>query len=342
MNYNKLYFDNVVGPVDKLSDNVGYPDGDGRPSVTLSWKQVYVMKATAAGNISFLIAPFARGCIVMLDGYQSKPYSLITSYNPATGLGWDTSTGTNVQGQLPIVGTSQMSTSSSGVYTAFRPLVAVADCCFTGSTLYDAGTVTVAQVGNTLQPRGSFTVDASTDYSLDKLDGTSAGNAESAASLPNSATFAARQPFTVRVSPACPTYAPMTAHWITDADDHPIGMANNTLSYNQGLPCQRYAACCPWKAVSYSGLVADTSVTVSVRYTAQFIVDDSNTELVPLAGPSPPPTMETESLFQRIVNSIPTVEPSRALQGLSRLLNAYMTGSGNGGHRPHQILMDEL
>lgn len=290
-----------------------------------------------------MLAPFFNGCIAMIDGIQTQMFSGIVGPNATNNSGWSYSNTTDGYGQLPISGNGLASsyTAFNETFVAFRPLVAAVDCFFTGTSYEDSGSVTVSTVSNQLMPRGSKTIDALVDYTLDNFDGTTAGNTGSASSMANAVTIPARQALRARVTPACPSY--QTTTWINlqDNDTKPLGLyAHTTSTFPDGIPASPYSTCCPWKVIAYSGLAQSASITVSVRYSCQYVVDDSSS-FAPLAAPSAPPDTSTRSFIERIAASIPTAEiADMAVSGVIGAARNFLSRAAMSG--PRRKVRDEF
>lgn len=296
-----------------------YPDGDPRPSVTFNMRATYVIKPNISGTISMILGPYFYGCLTILAGDVTGNYAALTGPAPGTAgtiPGWSlnlSQTGGAV-GQLPMATTGFAAIPGGrSNLTAFRPLVAVAEFSYTGTSYLDSGSVTVGTVNNVLYDRGSSTVDAPTDYNLHLYDCTAAGNVGSVSSMPSSRTFAARDNFVARVAPACPVYSSSEMILMRDNDDQPLSLyrtpaASTTVGSTVGVPCSPYSTCCPWKAITYNGLDQSASITVSVRYSVQCIVDDDSS-FAPLAMPSKPALSAAVPVsIEKGVAAIPTVE----------------------------------
>lgn len=322
----------------------GYPDGDTRPSVTTMYRRTYTFVPDANGSISFLLAPAFNSAIVLLAGSLSGPgIYAITGYSPSSASGLTGSAGrTDVYGQLPMTGDqtciapTPTQANANNEYNAFRPLVVSADVTYTGTTFNDSGSVVVSTVSNYLKERGPSTVAASIPFTVRMFDGSQAGNIGAASSMPSAVVRAARTSFSLSTASSCPAYAPTYSSWITDVDTRPIGVAC-TGPMADGVFCSPYSLCTAWKAVSYSGLQPSASITVNVRYAVQLSVEDGS-PLAPFAIPSPPPTMETKSMIERIVNAIPT---SVVNDGLSALAGMAVASVQSRLAR-HLVPKDEL
>lgn len=319
-----------------------YPDADPRPSVVLNQRTTYVLTPDATGRISFILGAFAGGCITLLEGKTNTAISRLNGVGPTIGgtvPGFAFDNSTDGTGQLPLVTTGFPALfGGRSSLIAFRPLVAVAECAYTGTSFSDSGSVTIGGVANVLAPRGSVTIDAPTDYSLDLFDCSAAGNIARASTLPSSRTFAARNSFSLRVAPSRPMFASTEPVAIRDNDGDPLGFfasaGTRSLVGTTGLPAAPYSGCCPWKAVVYDGLASTTTITVCVRYSAQYVVDDGS-DFAAAARPSPAGNVSAASSIEKLVQAIPVVEPSilssvydRAAQvdwfgGLGRMAGAY-------------------
>ena len=308
----------------------------------LNQRTTYVFTPNANGRISFILGAFAGGCITLLEGAITSPISRLSGVNSAAagtvpGFAFDSSN--DGIGQLPLVTTGFPALfGGRSNLIAFRPLVAVAECAYTGTSFNDSGSVTVGGVANSLAPRGSVVIDAPTDYSLDLFDCSAAGNLSRASTLPSSRTFAARNSFVLRVAPSRPTFASSEPVAMRDSDGDPLGFFSSAATRSAvgltGLPAAPYAVCCPWKAVVYDGLAANATITVCVRYTAQHIVDDGS-DFAAAARPSPAGNVSAASSIEKLVQAIPVVEPTimsamydRAAQvdwfgGLGRMAGAF-------------------
>lgn len=326
----------LLSPPSLVVPTPGYPDGDPRPQIAMSQRRVYTMKPDSGGNIEFLLAPFYGGCIVMLSGITSELFSSVNGFSPTANSGLTLSDTNDGYGQLPISGNALASSyqAYNETFVSYRPLVAAVDCHYTGTSFEDSGSVTVSSVSNQLMPRGSIAITTPSGYTLDNYDGSSAGNVKSSSSMANSITLPARHPVRARVAPACPAYSSTTWINLQDVDQKPVGLfAPKAVTFPNGVPCSPYSICCPWKVIRYSGLANTASITVSVRYSAQYVVDDSSTYAA-ISAPSPAPAPATRSYIERLVAAIPTAEIANAASSaFSDAATHYVKEAVYGGAR---------
>lgn len=269
------------------SSNYGYPDGDFRPSITRDFRFVYTIKPSASGNVRFILAPSANGCINIVEGAAQNAKRYIRATASVVGFS-QTGTISTGTGQL-IEDMSQPILASTGVtpmpVTDFRPIAVVADCVFTGSSMMNNGSVTITKMQNSEFSLGTETVDAATDYAMDRVKFASVNFSTI---LPSTEIMPAKRSFTIRSVPVQPKYEPTQASVSLMLDG---GGQTYFRAYTEegGAFAQltpSYHPACPWTMVGYAGLDPSASITVTVRYCQQVVIgaDDA---AAPLARPSP-------------------------------------------------------
>lgn len=291
----------VMGPVAMPSTNVGYPDGDNRPTVTMDLRRSYVMTPDSSGNVSFGLATSYFGCFVkgagaMTASSQFTNQAILDSGVVVVGSAVSTATANPTsKGLVP------MTPLPSGPYAfmAYRPIVAVAEVSFTGSSMHNGGSVVIAKTSTANALDGVHgSVDPCTRYQANQVKPVMSGT---------TVVGPARDGYTSRIVPADPEFIPAQAAATTAAPSEATDYSNVLISANthpsgtakmSSLPCAQAGAV--W--YSYSGLDPSASITVAVRYCVQYSVP-GDSSMAPLARPSPPPP-ENPGLLNRIFSSI--------------------------------------
>lgn len=278
------YFHCITGPTNMPNNNSGFPDGDVRPSVTLDFSRVYTF-SPVGGEIIIYVCPSFTGLLNLGAGTVT---ATVVDQAPATGAGYALSTisasSPAYKGQLNetffngVLGTLPIPNFTPS-YTDYRPLAAVLDFNYTGSSMMDNGSVLISKIPSLEVISGSLVVDATSDYSVDRA---SFAQPNAAALFPSSKVGAARKGFTLRSVPVRPLYETTAASG--DAGLSPFAALSNDTSGTVLTPSYHPQA--PWYVVKYSGLDASASITVNYRYCIQAIVA-SDSPFAPLAAPSP-------------------------------------------------------
>ena len=332
----------------------GFPDGDPNPSITMDLKNVYVLKPHSTGDLTFAIAPNHAGCFVLLDGVTSAAFTGFDAWAIATNAGFNTTSytsGTRLFGALcdsrlaPSWGAGWGSTAAQA-YNSFRPIVAVADACFTGNSLADGGVCTVSSASFGFPKRGIYTLQYDTSKSTDlpREDTTGADTITSVGRTVSSDTFPARRAYTTRVVSGSHEYVPIepVVYQNNSTDQTKFGFAQRTTNFGPTPGPVYYPG--PMKVVSYSGLDATASITVTVRYCVQVTLP-MNSSMAPFGAPSPPVNPRELTWYQTITSKLPTVDPSTVgniARGAAGLARWMMVGSGDGGGRGYAGALGDL
>lgn len=321
----------VLGGVSVSQLSRGFPDGDQNPSVTMDLKTTFTLTPNlATKSISFAIAPNSNGAFVVLDGYCGTQNYGFGGWDGASARGWTAPVfagnawnGAYNDSRLNILDAS-WGTQGPGAFSKFRPIVAVADVVFTGSSMYDGGSVSV----NVLSDAFSHSTDA--NYSTSGgikthrvLNSTFAEALASTRSQQTTLTVPARNSFTVRVLGSS-VYKDTDQVAYTDPTDNKARFGYPCDFATTGLVPGPVYADCPLKVVTYTGLDSSASVTVSIRYCVQLAVISSST-IGAFASPSPPPSSGDQTWFQSIGQWIPTLETLSAVAKHAKV--AYRTAS---------------
>lgn len=297
-----------------LSD--GFPDGNSLPSVTIEVKYTVTLKPTAAGSLAFGLVPTAQGSLYLFEGSltQTAPTMVLT---PGAANGFSTSTlAAGTAGEGLITGMPSLPSASNGwgvathsrPYDAFRNLMCVAEVVYSGSTMLDNGAVTVGMLPMKSQPQGTGTYTYATSSTLQYplLDSTSAGNITAVSSYPISQTFAAREPYTMRVIAPEPEYQPIGPNIFQD--DTPIPLRYLAPVTSTGTaPGPNFDMYIPNKVSVYSGLDQSASITVTVRQCIQLAVNQSSNLLI-VSKPSPTAKPAILQKAKQISSKSPIVE----------------------------------
>lgn len=277
--------------------NVGYPDGDNRPTVTMDYRRTYTITPTA-GVVSFGIGTGFHGCFIKGSGVVVPSTPIQSTYIGANGTQYFTgpvsSLSSASRGLVPMFRVDSVTPTP---FAAYRPIVAVAEVVFTGSTMENGGSVVIAKTSTANSLRSTF------GSSLERPE--YIGALVNPAMTGTSVVGPARDSYTSRIVPADPEFQPYQVAATLVAADDPQEHTN-TLVY-AGASTDRRACSfpCPQAGAvwySYSGLHSSATITVSVRYCAQYVVK-GDSEMVPLARPSPPPP-DSPSVMSRIFSAV--------------------------------------
>lgn len=308
----------VLGPVAMPSMNIGYPDGDNRPTVTMDYRRTYTMTPDSSGRVAFGIGTGYHGCFIKGIGSLTTSAGFtpvaITSGGGFQILASTTTAGDTDMGLVPIVSPVNY---TSNTFPAYRPLVAVADVVFTGSSMYNGGSVVVAKTSTANTLNGVY---SSADVPSYLARGVNP------AITATSVVGAARDSYTSRVVPADPEFIPFQVAATDASASSPSSYTNALISPGftterkvNTMPCEQAGAI--W--YDYSGLDASASITVTVRYCVQYSVR-GDSEFVPIARPSPPPP-DNPGVLSRVFSAI-TNSPA-ALQFAANTVGHLMPAS---------------
>lgn len=283
----------VLAATHMTGGSQGFPDGDLTPSLTLDYKQVITFNPTA-GVIDFLLAPSAQSCINLISGttsgiavtgynFDDANSMAFVSYTPASGTPGVISMST-MASPLNGLGATPITDTASSV---FRPIVLVADVAYTGSSMMDGGSVQIQRVPNSEQMVGSMQI-GTPKFGADTamFNMISSNNYQ-----PDSQSLMAKQSFSTRIVAHEPKYEPVR----TSAVYNGAAAALNSRAYcyptsasatAPGL-APSYHPSCEWTRVTYTGLDASASITVTLRYCVQFGINTNSSTYAPLARPSP-------------------------------------------------------
>lgn len=290
----------VLGPVAMPATNLGYPDGDTRPSVTFDFRKVYVMKPNS-GRISFGIATSAFGAFIKGEGALTTDSTVQAVELDATTGGFvsggnGTSFTNSHRGVVPITSVS----STEGNFGGYRPLVAVCEVHFTGSTMQNGGSVTICKALTPNPLKG----DTGTNTRRQLYEAEVVQPILSATSV----TGPARHSYTSRIVPPHPDYVPISFSGVSAVAQSVNDYGNAVLSSNNttnfkvcSLPSPDASAI--W--YMYEGLDTTASITVSLRYCVQYSVNvtSAGVYLAPLARPSPPPP-PSQSILSKVFEKV--------------------------------------
>lgn len=289
-----LYKHCVMGPVAMPSMNIGYPDGDNRPTVTMDFRRTYTLKPNSNGQISFGLGTSYYGCFIKGLGTLTTstpvyPYAVVASGAISKGPATSTLGLTDV-GVVPIV--------DRRAFPAYRPIVAVAEVTFTGSSMENGGAVAVCKTSTANALADTFGSSISTPcYTQNQPNPVMSGT---------SVVGAARDTYVSRVVPADPEFIPFQNAAIAQQAASSSLVTNGLISAGftssdrklAALPCAQAGAV--W--YTYSGLHSSASITVNVRYCVQYSVH-GDSEMVPISKPSPPPP-ENPGVLNRMFSAI--------------------------------------
>lgn len=319
----------------------GYPDGSPLPSVTMDLKSVYTMYPAADGLLEFMLTPSSNGLLTVTRGVLGGV--TISSKTPASTTGWSTTQQTNPAELYGTVSDPRVNSmlinlgsGNKSSWQAFRTIVAVADVCYTGSSLMDSGAAIIGTVGNKLMPAATVvnTFNTSSTETIAYFDTSKAGNVDMLSGMPNTVGISARRNFRIRAVPANPDYTPIRAQINRDLDNQPLGYLRPVASLGDWIS-PVYDPNTPWKAVRMTGMDTSASVTVTLRHCVQYVVDDDSTMAV-MSAPSPPDAPAARSWMADLASRMPTIETIDAglqtagvlAERVSRVMNAYHRSSG--------------
>lgn len=315
------------------------------PSVVMDLKSVFTIKPDGSGAIAFMLTPSSNGCLTITTGSLSG--SVTTTYRDvASNTGWGT---TSTVGGTPVYGTisdsrvnsmlTNLGSGGSSTWQSFRTIMAVADVCYTGSSMMDAGSALVGTIGSRLMQSGTRpnTYSTSSVEDVVSYSTTRAGNVLQLAGMPSSVALSARKNFRMRVMPSTPEFQRLAPCINFDQDNQPLGYVRLATATGDWI-APTYDPSVPWKAVSYAGLDSTASVTVTLRHCVEYIVDDEST-MAPLAGPSPANDPPARTFMEAIAAKIPTIETIEAgIDAAGRLFGTaakYKEYLDTFGHMPY-------
>lgn len=271
----------------------GYPDGDLTPSLTLDYKQVITL-TPSAGVIDFLLAPSAQSCVNMITGTVTGTSQLGYNYDNANSMGFVSYT--PASGTAGVVSLSTLANANVGLgatpltdgpTSVFRPIVLVADVAYTGSSMMDGGSVSIQRVPNSEQMVGSITL-GTPAFSADAAMFNYIGSNQY---QPDSQSLMAKQSFSTRIVAHEPKYETVRTSVAANgsvpaANSRAYCYPTSAASTAPGL-APSYHSSCEWTRITYSGLDASASITLTLRYCVQYGVNTNNAAYSPLARPSP-------------------------------------------------------
>lgn len=278
--------------------NVGYPDGDNRPTVTMDYRRTYTMTPNSQGELSFGVGTSYYGCFIKGAGTLTTSVPFRPSSIQDTGvLSLHTATTTAADGRTGLVPIVAPDAYTNMSFRAYRPIVAVAESMFTGSSMYNGGSVTIAKTATASGMSTSSGSGTGSVYLAVPVDPVMSATA---------VVGPARDTYSSRVVPADPefqaAYGAATDQSATSSD-----LCSNVLVSNSAVSTSRkvYSVPCAQAGAvwyHYTGLDASASITVNVRYCVQYVVD-GDSAMVPLARPSPAPP-ENPGILSRVFSAI--------------------------------------
>lgn len=271
----------------------GFPDGDLTPSVTMDFKQVITF-APVGGVIDFMLAPSANSAANLITGttsgvsrtgynFDNSAVAGFVSYTPAPS-----EPGVIAMPTPPTIFSGLGATPAmDAISSAFRPIVLVADVAYTGSTMLDNGAVSIQRIPNSEHITGAMQIGTPVFGADSALFGSVVNNYYQ----PDSQSLMAKQSFSTRIVAHEPKYETVRPSYVPNGstaatNSRPYCYPTNLASTNPGL-APSYHSSCEWTRVTYTGLDASASVTVTLRYCVQFGVNANSSTFAPLARPSP-------------------------------------------------------
>lgn len=348
------YFNHCLqGPVSASPSGMGVPDGDSQLSITIDHRNQFTFRPNASGVIAIAFIPGVYGSIIQFVGHCN---ATMPQFDAAAGLSCTLSgTGTVNDdtgvlnghtlpyAQLPTnLGTTAY--GPNGV-AKFRPIMQVADISFTGSSMENAGSVTVCKMAYSSFDTNQLNFTPGSEYarantSIWQTNGSFPTDPSGCVNQGKSTTFAAKQNFAIRNIPASWDYESVR---VTSALTSPGGLPYcraaiiefggagvSLASINPGISQN-----CPVTVVCYEGLQASASITVSSRTCMQYTVAPKS-GVSEFAKPSPPKNQQSLDRAVNKARASPLVETisSIALRGVGAALSkaphpfARLAGAG--------------
>lgn len=271
----------------------GFPDGDLTPSVTMDFKQVITL-APVGGAIDFLLAPSANSAINLITGTTSGVSRTGYNFDNVSVNGFNSYTPAPGEPGVVVMPTPPNILSGLGATpvldqtsSTFRPIVLVADVAYTGSSMLDNGAVIIRRIPNSEQINGTMQIGTPTFGADSAVFGAmTASNYQ-----PESQTLMAKQSFSTRIVAHEPKYETVRPSYVacgstSATNSRAYCYPTSSASTVPGL-APSYHSSCEWTRVTYTGLDASASVTVTLRYCVQFGVNAYSSTFAPLARPSP-------------------------------------------------------
>lgn len=285
-------------------------------------KRVFVLRPTTTGAISFAIAPNSHGALVMYEGSLSTSQTAYNGRSTTSLAGWTVATmaaGTDCRGAISDPRLNALGfgwgDNTANTYNDFRNIVCVADVSYTGTSLNDSGTVQVDHISGTFGEEGSedFTYSTNKVQQISICDDVRPLEAlTNIGTGPRAVAMEARKPFTVRVPGDVRYKTIKPTLYISGPGTVPptYGYLQPNAS-NGTVPGPVYQDS-GFKLVSYSGLNAAASVTVTLRYCIQLTVDPG-TSMYTMSQPSPPRDLPATTWYERFRSVLPTAEKAVTL-----------------------------
>ena len=271
----------------------GFPDGDLTPSITMDFKQVITFMPVS-GVIDFMLAPSSNSAINLIAGTTSGVTKVGFNFDNANNAGFVSYTPAPGEPGAIIISTPATALSGMGATpnqdtnsSVFRPIVLVADVAYTGSSMLDNGAVSIQRIPNSEQIAGTMQIGTPVFGADSAVFGSMAANNYQ----PDSQSLMAKQSFTTRIVAHEPRYETVRPSYTANGstgitNTRPYCYPTNSAVTIPGL-APSYHSSCEWTRVTYAGLDATASITVTLRYCVQFGVNASSSSFAPLARPSP-------------------------------------------------------
>lgn len=313
----------------------GVPDGSAAPSFVVDHRAVYSISPDGSGNITFALLPGMYGAICLNKGQLTTTIpkyidGAALTVNPVSA----TVIGNNEWPQVPYPVTPQVFGSKNyGPYgaTAFRLITSVADVVFTGSDMYNNGSVLVTRA--TVKP--VFTGRSVTYGTTRSADAWEVSIPNPDLIRPDSQTASIRDRLTLRSLPSDYEYqSTLTDAIYSDGTGallyNPVAQLATATTQTQGATPGVYHDC---GATFYraTGLHSSATIQVSVRTCIQYQVDMTNSAMQPFLGPSPPANPSIIRAVQNASRSLPVAEIWSGIKQAGQiggaLFSAYSTKS---------------
>jgi hypothetical protein len=320
----------LLGPVSMPSSGMGYPDGENALSIVVDFRQTITL-TPLSGQLCFSFVSSPYGCVAVNTGVFTGVLPQFTGVSNL-GLQWSGVTAHNLTpgyttnhclipfAELTsLTNVPSLSGTPFGPYgvTKFRGLVNTADIYFTGSTMYDEGSVRIFRTQVEASTDTTVNVNTVTQQSMNYTP-LSAGLGQYAGQM----LAPARRGFNIRDVSSHPSYVSVLTDSITTGVV--IAGENSSSQFITNMPWCGLDPEMPITVVAYTGLDATASITIDVRSCIEMVVSPG---LYPgWAKPSPPTSSSLVTTISNIARSLPVASIVKAATG-------YMTGGVIGALR---------
>lgn len=317
--------------------SLGFPDGDPSPSVTIDFRQVFIIQPVS-GQIHFGLVPSPFGVFCLNTGVIDSQRVPLINGNGGFG-GWavkpipTTATRYNQIAFSDVMAWGgDITQSAFGPYSAsqFRCLMYAADVSYTGGAMQNGGTARVWKAIPAQEPSPPVSIGTGTYDGMRQTVGYSSNTSVSGLKV-----GPARYKQEIRSVSSKPTYRSASGDqaFVTtaNAEYNPVvpfvynGTTDAPATFSVGPQCDNSLLA---TYLSYHGLDASASITVDIRCCIQLQLRQG--AFPGLAKPSPPADI---SLWQQVANyarSIPTSTYQTIGNAGMNMARGYFRGGAAG------------